>query len=46
VLRRHITLFDFLIEAAVAHRKWRPEGELRGLYQREAMRRWYGDVDA
>lgn len=43
VLRRHITLFDFLIEAAVAHRKWRPEGELRWLYQREAMRRWYGE---
>ncbi|MDP2228349.1 MAG: M14 family zinc carboxypeptidase [Moraxellaceae bacterium] len=41
VLRRHITLFDFLIEAAVAHAKWRPEGKLQEIYREEAMRRWY-----
>jgi len=41
VLRRHITLFDFLIEATCAHEKWVPQGRQRQLYRHEALVRWY-----
>lgn len=41
VLRRHITLFDFLIEATCAHEKWVPQGEQRKIYRHEALVRWY-----
>lgn len=41
VLRRHIMLFDFLIEAACAHEKWVPQGELRKMYRHQALVRWY-----
>lgn len=41
VLRRHITLFDFLIEAACAHEQWIPLGEQRRKFRHEALVRWY-----
>lgn len=41
VLRRHIMLFDFLIEAACAHEKWVPQGEQRKMYRHQALVRWY-----
>jgi hypothetical protein len=41
VLRRHLTLFDFLIAAAASWQEWMPQGALREDYRREAMKRWY-----
>lgn len=41
VLRRHITLFDFLIEAACAHDRWIPQGQQRNQYRHKALVRWY-----
>lgn len=43
VLRRHLTLFDFLIAATASCEEWLPEGTQRELYRREAMKRWYHD---
>jgi len=41
VLRRHLTLLDFLLEAAVSHKGWQPEGELRETYMALGKERWY-----
>lgn len=41
VLRRHTTLFDFLISAAIGHQHWLPQGERRAQYQQLALTRWY-----
>ena len=41
VLRRHLTLFDFLVAASAAWQNWLPEGQLREAYRRDAMRRWF-----
>lgn len=43
VLRRHLTLFDFLVASAAAWEEWLPTGVKRDEYQREGMRRWFHD---
>ncbi|MES3040084.1 MAG: M14 family zinc carboxypeptidase [Pseudomonadota bacterium] len=41
VLRRHVTLFDFLQQACVSHRNWLPQGAERVLHEQAAMARWF-----
>lgn len=41
VLRRHLTLFDFLIAAAAAWEHWTPPAEERERYRVEALQRWF-----
>jgi hypothetical protein len=40
-LRRHLTLFDFLIRAAISHRRWRPEEDARHALYESAVSYWY-----
>lgn len=42
VLRRHITLLDFLARAAGGHARWLPQGEHRRHHEQQALARWYG----
>ncbi|MDF2446549.1 MAG: zinc carboxypeptidase [Moraxellaceae bacterium] len=42
VLRRHLTLFDFLLHAVASYRTWLPQGGQRDAYQEEALKRWFG----
>jgi len=42
VLRRHLTLFDFLIRAAISHPRWLPRGEERAALFDEARSYWSG----
>jgi len=41
VLRRHVTLFDFLQQSAVSYKRWMPEGEQRQQLHQEALQRWF-----
>lgn len=41
VLRRHVTLFDFLQQACVSHHNWLPQGAERVLHEQAAMARWF-----
>ncbi len=41
VLRRHLTLFTFLIQAAAAAPRWCPTADIRRQYQQAALQRWY-----
>ncbi|MES2908568.1 MAG: M14 family zinc carboxypeptidase [Pseudomonadota bacterium] len=41
VLRRHVTLFDFLQQACVSHRNWLPQGAGRELHEQAALARWF-----
>lgn len=43
VLRRHQTLFDFLLRAANATAHWRPDDTNRDEWQRRAMEYWYNE---
>jgi hypothetical protein len=40
-MRRHLTLFDFLIRAAISHRNWLPETGARDGLRETAMAYWY-----
>lgn len=42
VLRRHMTLLDFLARAAGGHGRWLPQGEQRRHHEQQALVRWYG----
>ncbi len=44
VLRRHLTLFTFLIQATAAHAHWCPDPRARAHYQHAALQRWYPDL--
>lgn len=44
VLRRHLTLFDFLLQATASHRRWLPQGPLRAQYHEAALARWFADA--
>lgn len=46
VLRRHLTLFDFLIAASASYQEWLPTGATREEYRHEAMKRWFGAGDS
>ncbi|AXQ30850.1 zinc carboxypeptidase [Solimonas sp. K1W22B-7] len=39
-LRRHMTLFEFLLRAAVSHQRWLPQGEQRQLLNQAAIDYW------
>lgn len=39
-LRRHLTLFEFLMRATVSHQRWLPTGEQRRLLHQAAMDYW------
>lgn len=41
VLRRHLTLFDFLLHSAASYEQWLPKGELRETYWTLGKERWY-----
>jgi hypothetical protein len=41
VLRRHISLLDFLARAAASQALWLPQGEARAAHQAQALREWY-----
>jgi hypothetical protein len=41
VLRRHLSLLDFLSRAACSHRHWVPLPEQRALYRSQALAAWY-----
>lgn len=41
VLRRHVTLFDFLAQAAVSSPRWLPDADTRQRLISDAQRRWY-----
>ncbi len=40
-LRRHLTLFDFLIRAAISNARWRPAADARGALNDAALAYWY-----
>ncbi|MES0872423.1 M14 family zinc carboxypeptidase [Sinimarinibacterium thermocellulolyticum] len=42
ILRTHLTLFDFMIRAAISHERWRPSPEVRSALHEAAMAYWYG----
>ena len=42
VLRRHVSLLDFLTRAASGHAHWRPDEATRAQRQAEAHQHWYG----
>lgn len=43
VLRRHLSLLDFVLRAALSHPRWRPHGDgAREQGRRRALARWYG----
>lgn len=46
VLRRHLTLFNFLIQAAAAGRYWLPTPSQRKEIQSLAISRWYGKTNS
>ena len=41
VLRRHLSLLDFLSRAAASHSRWVPSSEARGKLHADALRAWY-----
>lgn len=41
VLRRHLTLFDFLLRATASYQQWLPAAEQRELYRQAGLERWY-----
>ena len=41
VLRRHLSLLDFLSRAACSYRSWLPKGELREQHHARALDEWY-----
>ena len=41
VLRRHLTLFDFLLHATASHQQWLPSQSTRKSYQAQGLERWY-----
>lgn len=45
-LRRHLTLFDFLIRAAISHGNWLPSGDSREALREVALSYWYRDLSA
>jgi len=44
VLRRHVSLFDFLGRAAVAPERWLPHGNARAVLLRDAQAHWHCEV--
>ncbi len=46
VLRRHVTFFDFLQQAALAHANWLPQGARRDECLRQACTTWYPEHNA
>ena len=42
VLRRHLSLLDFVGRAAGSHARWLPQGDERDQHRRRALARWYG----
>ncbi|PTQ88206.1 M14 family zinc carboxypeptidase [Agitococcus lubricus] len=41
VLRRHLTLFDFLLRATASYQRWLPDSTQREPYQQAGLMRWY-----
>lgn len=41
VLRRHLTLFEFLQKAALSHHRWQPAGAARTALHQRALARWF-----
>jgi len=41
VLRRHLTLFDFLLSATASYQQWLPTPEQREAYRVAGLERWY-----
>lgn len=44
VLRRHLSLLDFLSRAACSYLNWLPQDEARVRHQHEALAQWYPDL--
>lgn len=42
VLRRHLSLLDFLARAACSHSRWTPTPATRPLLHADALKNWYG----
>jgi hypothetical protein len=45
-LRRHLTLMDFLVRAAISHRRWRPAEASRAVMMEAALAYWYGSAES
>lgn len=43
VMRRHLPLVDFLVRAAIAHRRWLPDAAQAEDHRRRAMALWFGE---
>lgn len=43
VLRRHLSLMDFLLRAVASHERWRPQAAQKPRLHQEALRRWYAE---
>ena len=41
VLRRHVAWLDFVMRAALSHRRWAPQGAARAEAHAHALSRWY-----
>lgn len=41
VLRRHLTLFDFLLKATMSYNQWLPVADQRQEYEKMGLLRWY-----
>lgn len=45
VLRRHLSLMEFLIRATLSWRNWVPDGQQRLANQQQALKLWYPEYD-
>lgn len=45
-LRRHLTLMDFLVRAAISHPRWRPAEGSREAMMESAVAYWYGSAES
>ncbi len=41
VLRRHLTLFNFLVNATASYQQWLPSIDKRAYYHQQGLERWY-----
>ncbi|HEX4872413.1 MAG TPA: M14 family zinc carboxypeptidase [Nevskiaceae bacterium] len=46
VMRRHLSLLDFLLRAVLSHEQWRPLGSQRAAFEARGRARWYEGVAA
>jgi hypothetical protein len=46
ILRQHLVFMEFLLRAAISHRRWRPQTEKQHDLRDAALQYWYGHGQA